>query len=93
MLEPGRGERYYFLNGRLTALSVSHGTHGLSRSMDSILRPWIKYVSMEMDTFLWSYSTHLIDISKILNLYSTSLIINVFKIYKKINYNLSFFYL
>ena len=53
MLEPGRGERYYFLNGRLTALSVSHGTHGLSGSMDSMLRLWIKYISMETDTFLW----------------------------------------
>ena len=36
-----------------------HGTHGYFRSMDRILRPWMEYLSMEIGTSSWSYSTHL----------------------------------
>ena len=45
--------------------------------------PWIKYLSLEIGTISWSYSTHLMDIFKILIFYFTSSIVYIIKIYKK----------
>ena len=55
--------------------------------------PWIKYLSIEIGTISWSYSTHLIDISKILIFYFTSSIIYIIKIDKKNIINYLLFYL
>ena len=38
-----------------------HGIHGLFGSMNSMLRRWMEVLSMEIGTFSWSYSTHLMS--------------------------------
>ena len=42
-------------------MHMLHGTHGLFRSMDRILHPWMKYLFMEIGTSSWSYFTRLMD--------------------------------
>ena len=37
---------------KVAMADMLHGTHGYIRSMDKILRPWMKYLSMEKGTSL-----------------------------------------
>ena len=49
----------YFCTTLASLSHMLHVAHGYSRSMDKISYPWMEYLSMEIGTYSWSYSTHL----------------------------------